>query len=36
VVTRDVEPGMIVSGVNKVWRPDEWPGPLGKSDFFDR
>lgn len=36
VVTRDVGPGMIVSGVNRVWRPEDWDGPLAKSEFFSR
>lgn len=33
-VTRDVPPGWIVIGINQLVAPDEWRGPLGKSDFF--
>jgi UDP-3-O-[3-hydroxymyristoyl] glucosamine N-acyltransferase len=36
IVTRDVAAGMIVSGTNQVTHPDDWHGPLGKSDFFPR
>ncbi len=36
LVTQDVKPGMIVFGVNGICRPEDWPGPLGESPFFDR
>jgi serine acetyltransferase len=36
VVTKDIPRGVIVSGVNRISTPDEWHGPLGKSDFFPR
>lgn len=30
-VTRDVDPGQIVSGTNEIISPDEWPGQLGQN-----
>ena len=36
IVTRDVPPGHIVSGVNKIVSPKEWRGVLGGSGFFGR
>lgn len=33
-VTRDVDPGQIVKGINDMISPDEWPGRLGQSRGF--
>jgi len=33
-VTKDVPAGQIVTGINDVMAPQDWKGPLGKSDFF--
>jgi serine acetyltransferase len=32
-ITRDVPPGHIAYGVNKIVPPSEWPGPLRTSAF---
>ena len=32
-VTRDVDPGLIVKGVNEIVAPDEWRGRLGQIRF---
>ena len=34
IVTKDVPPGHIVSGVNKVVRPEDWTGELRTSEYF--
>lgn len=36
IVTKDVPPGHIAYGVNKVVKPEEWKGALGRSDYFQR
>jgi len=33
-VTRDVDPGLIVTGINDVLKPDSWKGSLAGSAFF--
>ena len=35
IVTKDVPPGQLVSGVNVRRTPADWDGPLAKSAFFD-
>ncbi|MQA11238.1 MAG: hypothetical protein GEU98_22310 [Pseudonocardiaceae bacterium] len=33
-VTKDIDPGLIVTGTNEVYAPEDWNGALGKSEFF--
>jgi acetyltransferase-like isoleucine patch superfamily enzyme len=35
LITRDVPAGHIAHGRNQITHPDDWPGTLGKSPFFD-
>jgi acetyltransferase-like isoleucine patch superfamily enzyme len=35
-VTKDVAPGMIVTGINEIREPGAWTGALAKSEFFAR